>query len=56
MVDILRSEVRRARMRRLIRQLCDETVRHLVPVRSMPVRWNTTYAEIERALLLRPVS
>ncbi|KAJ3010273.1 hypothetical protein NUW54_g1148 [Trametes sanguinea] len=54
-VGILHSEVRRARMHCLIQQLCDKDVRHLVPVRSMPTRWNTVFAEIERGLFLRPV-
>ncbi|TFY75902.1 hypothetical protein EWM64_g8111 [Hericium alpestre] len=53
-VDILRSEPRRRRMRQYIRQLCDKDYNHLVPVKSMPVRWNTTYAEIDRTLKLKP--
>ena len=40
----------------LIKRLCAEEHRHLVPVRSMPVRWNTTYMEIDRGIKLRPVS
>jgi hypothetical protein len=54
-VDILASEVRRKRMRRLIRQLCDQKYKSLVPIRSMPIRWNTTLAEIERSIKLKPV-
>ncbi|CDO77468.1 hypothetical protein BN946_scf184902.g2 [Trametes cinnabarina] len=34
-------------------KLCSKNAQHLVPIRSMPVQWNTTYAEIEHGLLLR---
>lgn len=54
-VFVLRSEVRRARMRRLIRQVCDKQYKHLSLIKSMPICWNTTFAEITRAVLLRPV-
>ncbi|KAL1942606.1 hypothetical protein VTO73DRAFT_4846 [Trametes versicolor] len=53
-VDILRSEVRPTRMRRLSRQLCQPAYKGLVLIRGVPTRWNTTLAEIERALQLRP--
>ncbi|KAL4262261.1 Zinc finger BED domain-containing [Pleurotus pulmonarius] len=53
-IFILRSEVRRSRMRRLICQLCDDDCKHLTLIKSMPIRWNTSYAEMKRGLLLRP--
>jgi hypothetical protein len=55
-VDVLRSEVKRKKMRHLIRKLCIPKHRHLVPIRSMKIRWNTTYAEILRGIDLKPVS
>ena len=54
-VDVLRSEVKRKKMRHLIRKLCAPKHRHLVPIRSMKIRWNTTYAEILRGIDLKPV-
>jgi hypothetical protein len=54
-VDILRSEIKRKKIRRLIRKLCAPKHCHLVPIRSMKIRWNTTYAEVLRALDLKPV-
>ena len=54
-VDILQSEIKRKKIRRLIRKLCALKHRHLVPIRSMKIRWNTTYAEVLRALDLKPV-
>lgn len=53
--DIMRSEVRRKRLRVLIRERCDPENQHLVPVRGMKIRWNTTYEEIKRAIKLKPV-
>ncbi|KAF7348260.1 Reverse transcriptase-RNase H-integrase [Mycena sanguinolenta] len=53
-VHILRSEIRRKKARRLIRSKVQRESRHLVFVRSMKVRWNTTLAELERAQLLQP--
>ncbi|KAF8591394.1 hypothetical protein K439DRAFT_892490 [Ramaria rubella] len=41
-------------MRRLIRQVCEDKYKHLVLVRGMPVCWNTWYAEIDRAIKLKP--
>jgi hypothetical protein len=54
-VHILRSEIRRKTARRLIRRKVNKKYRHLVFIRSMKVRWNTTLAELERAQLLQPV-
>jgi hypothetical protein len=54
-VDILRSEVKRKKFRRLTRKLCAPKNRHLVPIRSMKIRWNTTFAEVLRGLELKPV-
>ncbi|KIK74778.1 hypothetical protein PAXRUDRAFT_19545 [Paxillus rubicundulus Ve08.2h10] len=53
-VDILASEVRRKCIRRMIHKLCTPANRHLVPIQSMPIRWNTTYAEIDRGIKLKP--
>jgi hypothetical protein len=44
-----------AEVRRLIRKLCAPKNRHLVPIRSMKIRWNTTYAEVLRGIDLKPV-
>ncbi|KAG2110208.1 uncharacterized protein F5147DRAFT_651863 [Suillus discolor] len=52
--DILASEICWKWMRRLIRQLCDARYKGLVPIRSIPIRWNTTLAEIDRAMKLKP--
>ncbi|KAL4256202.1 Ribonuclease H-like superfamily protein [Pleurotus pulmonarius] len=41
-------------MRHLVRQLCDKEYQHLTLIKSMPIRWNTTFAEISRGILLRP--
>ena len=54
-VDVLRSEVKRKKMRHLIQKLCPPKHRHLVPIRSMKIRWNTTYAEILHGIDLKPV-
>jgi hypothetical protein len=54
-VDILRSEIKRKKIRCLIRKLCATKNRHPVPIRSMKIRWNTTHAEIVRGLDLKPV-
>jgi hypothetical protein len=48
-VHILRSEIRRKKARVLIHKLADEEYRHLVFMRSMVIRWNTMYAEMQRA-------
>ncbi|KAJ7883890.1 hypothetical protein B0H14DRAFT_2564660 [Mycena olivaceomarginata] len=53
-VHILRPEVRRKTARRLILRKANKKYRHLVFIRSMKVRWNTTLAELERAQLLQP--
>ncbi|KIJ09642.1 hypothetical protein PAXINDRAFT_157843 [Paxillus involutus ATCC 200175] len=53
-VDVLRSDIRRKKMRKLIRQLCSEAYKHLVLVRGMEIRWNTTYAEMDRGIKLKP--
>ncbi|KAK6988651.1 reverse transcriptase-RNase H-integrase [Favolaschia claudopus] len=53
-VHILRSEIRRKKARVLTHKLVDEDYRHLVFVRSMVVRWNTIYAELNRARHLSP--
>ena len=45
-IDILSSEVQRKRMHHLIQKYCDPENCHLVPIHSMRIRWNTTYAEI----------
>ena len=54
-VDILRSEIKCKKIRRLIHKLCAPKHRHLVPIHSMKICWNTTYAEVLRALDLKPV-
>lgn len=54
-VYILRSEVRRKRARKLIRRKVSKKHRHLVFIRGIRIRWNTTLAEMERARLLRAV-
>jgi hypothetical protein len=54
-VHILRPEVRRKTARRLILRKANKKYRHLVFIRSMKVRWNTTLAELARAQLLQPV-
>ena len=54
-VDILRSEVKRKKIRRFIRKLCLPKHRHLVPIRGMKIRWNTTLAEISHGIELKPV-
>ncbi|KIK74552.1 hypothetical protein PAXRUDRAFT_19762 [Paxillus rubicundulus Ve08.2h10] len=51
---MLSSDIRRKRIRRIIRKLCEPANKHLVPIRSMPIRWNTTYAEIECGVKLKP--
>ena len=56
MVDVLRSDVRRHKMQVFVWQLCATENKSLVPIKGMPIRWNTTLAEAERALLLQPVS
>jgi len=43
-------------MRRLIRKLCERKYKHLVPIRSMVIRWNTCYFEMIRGIELKPVS
>ncbi|KIJ06033.1 hypothetical protein PAXINDRAFT_158866, partial [Paxillus involutus ATCC 200175] len=53
-VDVLRSDIRRKKMRKFIRQLCNESFKNLVLVRAMEVRWNTTYAEMDRGIKLKP--
>ncbi|KIK72419.1 hypothetical protein PAXRUDRAFT_22012, partial [Paxillus rubicundulus Ve08.2h10] len=53
-VDILCSDIRRKKMCKLIRQLCDEAYKHLVLVRAMEIRWNTTYTEMDRGTKLKP--
>ena len=53
---IIKSDRRRAKMNRLIRTLCDEKYKHLVPILSMRIRWNTVLFEIDRGLKLKPVS
>lgn len=55
-VDVLRSEPRRQKMRSIIRSVCSEPYQGLTLVRGMPIRWNSTLAEIQRALLLQSVS
>jgi hypothetical protein len=42
-------------MRKLIRQLCSEAYKHLVLVWGMEIRWNTTYAEMDHDIKLKPV-
>jgi hypothetical protein len=54
-VDILRSEIKRKKFQQLIRKLCEPQNKHLVPIRSMVIRWNTSYAEILRGIELKPV-
>ena len=54
-VDILRSEVKRKKIHHFIRKLCLPKHRHLVPIRGMKIRWNTTLAEISRGIELKPV-
>ncbi|KIJ07767.1 hypothetical protein PAXINDRAFT_158317 [Paxillus involutus ATCC 200175] len=53
-VDVLRSDIRRKKMRKLIRQLCDEKYSHMVLVGAMEVKWNTMYAEMDRGIKLKP--
>jgi hypothetical protein len=55
-VHILCTNKRRVRIKHLIVQFCEKQYHHLVPVRGMPIRWNTTYAEIDRGIKLRPVN
>ncbi|KAG8685140.1 hypothetical protein FRC11_011059, partial [Ceratobasidium sp. 423] len=40
-------------MRRIIAQTCPKDVRHLFFKKSMPIRWGSVLAEIERAFTLR---
>ncbi|KIM77778.1 hypothetical protein PILCRDRAFT_609148 [Piloderma croceum F 1598] len=42
------------KIQRLIRKLCATKNRHLVPIHSMKIRWNTTHAEIMQGLDLKP--
>lgn len=35
--------------------LCEQEYKNLVLVCGMPIRWNTTYAEIDHVLELEPV-
>ncbi|KAF7358398.1 hypothetical protein MVEN_00889900 [Mycena venus] len=53
-VDIHKSEIRRKRFRQITREACDKESQHLVLIRGMRIRWNTTHAEIERGTLLEP--
>ncbi|KAJ7764094.1 hypothetical protein DFH07DRAFT_770501 [Mycena maculata] len=46
------NEVRRKKARQLIRPKVSREDRHLVLIRSMKVRWNTTLAVLERAQVL----
>ncbi|GJF01034.1 hypothetical protein PsYK624_173400, partial [Phanerochaete sordida] len=52
-VDVLRSEKQRKRFCHLQRKYCKKDVQGLTLVRSMPIRWNTKHAEIERASKLK---
>ncbi|KAF7296753.1 Reverse transcriptase-RNase H-integrase [Mycena indigotica] len=52
-VHILRSPQRRKIARKLIRRKVPKKDRHLVFMRGMPIRWNTTLAELNRAFTLQ---
>ncbi|KIK77790.1 hypothetical protein PAXRUDRAFT_165743, partial [Paxillus rubicundulus Ve08.2h10] len=52
--DILASEVRHKHICCIIRELCEPGDRHLVLIQIMPIRWNTTYAEIAGGIELKP--
>jgi hypothetical protein len=54
-VDILRSEIKWKKIRQLIRKLCEPQNKHLVPIHSMVIHWNTSYTEILRGIELKPV-
>ncbi len=55
MKHIIKSDRRREKMNRLVRTLCVDEYKHLVPILSMRIRWNTVLFEIDRGLKLKPV-
>ncbi|KAI0684246.1 hypothetical protein BC835DRAFT_1310610 [Cytidiella melzeri] len=52
-VVVLRSEPRRKKMCQIIQKMCSTEHHHLNLICGMPIRWNTTLAEIERGILLQ---
>jgi len=41
-------------MRQLTQEVCKDQYKHLVLIRSMPIRWNTALVEINRGVCLHP--
>ena len=52
---IIKSDRRREKMNKLIRTLCEDEHKNLVPILSMRIRWNTVLFEIDRGIKLKPV-
>jgi len=54
-VDVLQSEVKCKKIHHLIQKFCASKHHHLIPVHSMKILWNMTYAEILCGIDLKPV-
>jgi hypothetical protein len=54
-MDILQSEIKHKKIQCLICKLCAPKHHHLVPICSMKICWNTTYAKVVCVLDLKPV-
>ena len=55
-VEICCSEKKRGEFRKLTWEFCDSMVQDLILICSMPIRWNTTYFEIEHGIALKEMS